>query len=304
MFLSSKLSSLPHVRHGFLTNQYNIGARALHEYENLAKIKSMFHAGDIIYLNQTHSSIVHVVGQPSIIIPSEGVAEAEGASHNIALDPQGPSGLKMTKENVVGQQKGRLTGDALITQKTGLLLCVRTADCAPILIAHKTKPIITAIHAGWRGAILEKIIENTAHILQKSDDLKNYVVAVGPCLHQESFQAGPVIYNNVANKKYFELDPSCLNHKNTPSCRPEWSEAKQRIQIGSHTGPLDFARGDNKKAFNFPLFVYDKLQNLGFTEIDIIDVNTYTSPELFSFRRATHQKIAATGRQASVIMLA
>ena len=50
--------------------------------------------------------------------------------------------------------------DALVTDKAGLKLTVKTADCAPILIADQKKHLIAAVHAGWKGAF-QGVIENT-----------------------------------------------------------------------------------------------------------------------------------------------
>ncbi len=42
-------------------------------------------------------------------------------------------------------------GDALITDKPGLLLVVKTADCLPILLVDPIRRAVAAVHAGWRG---------------------------------------------------------------------------------------------------------------------------------------------------------
>jgi len=42
-------------------------------------------------------------------------------------------------------------GDGMATARPGLGLLIKTADCQPILLAHKSGAYIAAMHAGWRG---------------------------------------------------------------------------------------------------------------------------------------------------------
>ena len=42
-------------------------------------------------------------------------------------------------------------GDALLTDRPGILLVVRTADCLPVLLVDKKKKVVAAVHCGWRG---------------------------------------------------------------------------------------------------------------------------------------------------------
>ena len=44
-------------------------------------------------------------------------------------------------------------GDALITDRSRLALCVVTADCVPVVLASPTQ--VAAVHAGWRGLAQE-----------------------------------------------------------------------------------------------------------------------------------------------------
>lgn len=224
MFLSSRLSRLSHIRHGFFGVDYDVGQYTLNEYQNSIKLKNLMQGERFILQDQVHTAIVNTVTESTPL---------------------------------------RVIGDALITQRARTILCVRSADCAPILLAHKTQPIIAAIHAGWKGAVLQRVIENTASKLLQIDALKNYVVAVGPCLHQESFQTGAMVYNNVFNKSYFD----CNRH------------------------------------FDFSRFVGDKLESLGFQDIDMVPVDTYADSSYASFRRLQHQGKRPKARNASLIML-
>ncbi len=49
--------------------------------------------------------------------------------------------------------RGILRGDAAVTRVPGLLLCVQTADCVPILLADARHRAVAAVHAGWRGTL-------------------------------------------------------------------------------------------------------------------------------------------------------
>ena len=41
--------------------------------------------------------------------------------------------------------------DAVFTRKAGLAVGVQTADCVPLLVAHREGLAVAAVHAGWRG---------------------------------------------------------------------------------------------------------------------------------------------------------
>lgn len=84
-----------------------------------------------------------------------------------------------------------IEADAIITQKTGILIGVKVADCIPILIYDKKNNIIGAVHAGWRGTAKE-IISKTIKTMVKNFSSKpaNILVALGPSIKGCCYNVG------------------------------------------------------------------------------------------------------------------
>jgi YfiH family protein len=85
-------------------------------------------------------------------------------------------------------------GDALISNRPGISLAIRTADCLPILIADPRNRAVAAIHAGWRGVVSEIAPKSVNAMCQqfgsKPEDL---VVAIGPGIGPCCFEVGPEV---------------------------------------------------------------------------------------------------------------
>jgi len=80
-----------------------------------------------------------------------------------------------------------LEGDALLTQRKGLPLGVKTADCVPVV--YVGKKTLAVIHAGWRGLganILEKVFATFVE-LEGSEPLFAFV---GPSAKACCYQVG------------------------------------------------------------------------------------------------------------------
>jgi len=45
----------------------------------------------------------------------------------------------------------RIDADGMATTRPGLALMIKTADCQPILVAHRSGRFVMALHSGWRG---------------------------------------------------------------------------------------------------------------------------------------------------------
>lgn len=85
-------------------------------------------------------------------------------------------------------------GDALLSDRPGCLVGVKTADCLPILLADERRRVVAAVHAGWRGSvarIAQKAIgQMAARWDTRADDLH---AAIGPGIGVCCFEVGPEV---------------------------------------------------------------------------------------------------------------
>ncbi len=85
-----------------------------------------------------------------------------------------------------------IKADAVVSNDPGRLPLVRTADCAPVMIATADGKVVAAIHAGWRGAIAN-VVGNAVKILLElagNPPPDSLIAAIGPCIAEEIFEVG------------------------------------------------------------------------------------------------------------------
>jgi purine-nucleoside/S-methyl-5'-thioadenosine phosphorylase / adenosine deaminase len=82
-------------------------------------------------------------------------------------------------------------GDASATNRPGLLLGVRTADCAPVLLVDPKKRVVAAIHAGWRGT-LQRIVTKAIGQMQMQFGCRpqDLLAAIGPAIGGCCYEVG------------------------------------------------------------------------------------------------------------------
>lgn len=85
--------------------------------------------------------------------------------------------------------------DAVITNRPGLALCVKTADCVPVLMIDIEKKIVAAIHAGWRGTAL-KISGKVLRLLTERYGTRPQDVraAIGPAIGACCYEVDAAVY--------------------------------------------------------------------------------------------------------------
>lgn len=83
-------------------------------------------------------------------------------------------------------------GDGLWTMQPGQPIGIRVADCVPILLAGPVagRPWVSALHAGWRGAVAGILRRGIALFTSQGGDPAQLVWAFGPAILACHFEVG------------------------------------------------------------------------------------------------------------------
>lgn len=80
--------------------------------------------------------------------------------------------------------------DGFVTAERGVVLCVKVADCIPILFADESAGIIGAVHAGWRGAVSGIASVCIDKMLSLGAKAQNIHAAIGAGIHPCCYEVG------------------------------------------------------------------------------------------------------------------
>ena len=83
--------------------------------------------------------------------------------------------------------------DAVITDQPGLPVCVKTADCIPVLLYDTRQRIVAAVHAGWRGTV-SRIVQKTVRQMHPLDP-KDLHAIISPGISLQQFEVGDEVYD-------------------------------------------------------------------------------------------------------------
>ena len=89
--------------------------------------------------------------------------------------------------------------DGFVTKDKGIAICVKIADCVPILFCDKENGVIGACHAGWRGTAGGIAPITVEKMLSLGAEVENIQVAVGPCIHPCCYEVGGDFYEQVSS---------------------------------------------------------------------------------------------------------
>lgn len=121
-----------------------------------------------------------------------------GTRQSVGWPPAHAAALKQIHSDVIRTADGQTgyfgEGDALVTAAPGTVISVRTADCVPLLMLDPRRRAVAAVHAGWRGTLLD-IAGKTVERLQSvyGSEPADLTVAIGPAIGFCCFEVGPEV---------------------------------------------------------------------------------------------------------------
>ncbi len=85
--------------------------------------------------------------------------------------------------------------DGLITDRPGVAIGIKTADCVPLLFVDCVRRVIGVAHAGWRGTAL-RIASRMVDLFEErfSSRIENILIAVGPAIGVCCYQVDAPVY--------------------------------------------------------------------------------------------------------------
>ena len=118
-------------------------------------------------------------------LPFDGlIGSAQHHTATVRYVTEGERGEGITRDNPS-------PSDGFVTDRRGVPMIVRTADCTPILICgtkENGEPVAGAAHAGWRGTvnlIAKNLVDAAISLGAAKDSIR---AAIGPCIGKCCFE--------------------------------------------------------------------------------------------------------------------
>ena len=125
-----------------------VGDSAENVSANLAIAKGLVSASEISVMNAEHGNTVHIVSEPGVAQP----------------------------------------GDGLITKQTDLALVALAADCVPFGLVDPVNGVIAVGHAGWRGVLANVMQALLDEFVASGAQLKHTQAVIGPAICAKCYE--------------------------------------------------------------------------------------------------------------------
>jgi YfiH family protein len=92
----------------------------------------------------------------------------------------------------------RSVGDVILSHSPDTAVGVRSADCAPVLLADRRSGAVAAVHSGWRGTASNVVRASVAALRELASGPGDLCAAIGPHIERCCFEVGPDVANELA----------------------------------------------------------------------------------------------------------
>lgn len=131
------------------------------------------------------------------MIQAPNLSELDWLEHGFGLrDSDVPEGIRIVRQihsALVGDAADGtfVEGDALVSNRQGGRVGIRTADCVPILLADPATGAFAAVHAGWRGTAANICVATLRRLAEqwgvRAADVR---AAIGPSIGVCCYEVG------------------------------------------------------------------------------------------------------------------
>ena len=212
-------------------------------------------------------------------------AQSDAGQFDLVAHRAGPVFVRQTHSAIALAVAAPFAGDlpeadGLASATPGLALAIRTADCAPVLLADVAGGVVGAAHAGWRGAF-GGVLEATVAAMVGLGARRHQISAViGPTIAQPSYQV-----DEAFRERLIRADPG-------------------NATLFAQDNVAHRENGTRHYRFDLPAYVRKRLLAAGIEAVEDLGLDTYADPARFhSFRRSTHRGEVDAGRQYALIAL-
>jgi hypothetical protein len=153
--------------------------------------------------------------------------------------------------------------DALVTRETNLGLVIMSADCAPIVLVDPIGHVVGVVHAGWQGMLVGVVANAVEGMFDLGAEPENLKAIIGPTISAQNFLATQERFDEVK-----DIVPTAA------------------VKLANGQLAVDIRKGVKHQLAQYQIKTTD------------LNICTFDTPELFSFRRDPE-----TGRNATVVWL-
>jgi YfiH family protein len=158
--------------------------------------------------------------------------------------------------------------DALVSTSASVAVAVLSADCVPVLLADADAGVVGAVHAGRRGLAVGVVEAAIAALVRTGAEPSRVRAVVGPAISGAAYEVPAALRDEIA------------------AVLPEtWSTTAW-----------------GTPALDLPAGVVAALGRTGVTQVEVLDICTFTDERFYSHRRAQRAG-TTTGRFAGVVRL-